>query len=269
MFKLTNKIKVEELKSLLNANAKAIKAKDKNLFDRLMYAGKHQDKTSRADLMSLCKESIELLGEKFVVPALAEEKSIHFITPVDTKSNKVDKKVEPKAEPKTENAVKKQKAKADKKVADKQTAETAEKSETAKSQVTPKAMPGKKSVQLAELFPESLEVEGETYTLAADIKDMKALHKALTDGADLIFAFYWSKRHLSQFSYFNDILGHPESFDNDLDLSNVIYISDEYKVAYAVSLYTEGVYSVFPNEIKETDGLRFASGIEFQIYIKK
>lgn len=267
MYKLNNKVKVEELKSMLKANAKAIKAKDKNLFDRMMYAGKHQDKTSRADLMSLAKEAITLLGEKFVVPAMAEEPQTHFVTPAPTEKpegkklkSKDKPKAEPKAEVKAENALKP-------KASQKKEAEKPEKS--AKSAVTPKDMPGKKSVQIAELFPESLEVEGETYSLATDIKDMKALHKALTDGADLILAFYWSPRHLKQFPYFNGLLGQPKSFDNDLDLANVIYISDEYKVAYAVSLYTEGVYSVFPDEIKESDGLRFASGIEFQIYIKK
>ena len=52
----------------------------------------------------------------------------------------------------------------------------------------------------------------------------------------------------------------------DLDLASCVYVSDDCKVVYAVSMYTEVCYMYLPNDIEETDGIRYAGGVEFQIY---
>ena len=83
---------------------------------------------------------------------------------------------------------------------------------------------------------------------------------------EIVFAYYWTKRHLKQFSYFGGWLGQPKSFDNDLDLATAIYVSDEKKVSYQVSMYTEAIYTILPTDFEETDGVRVAGGIEYQIY---
>ena len=123
-----------------------------------------------------------------------------------------------------------------------------------------------KAVQLAKQFPKTLEVGDTKYELASDIKTMDDLYSALESDEEIMFAFYWTKRHLKQFPYFNGLLGQPKEFDNDLDLCSTIYVSDEKKVAYNVSRYTDAVYAIIPSDFKEEDGIRYASGIEFQIY---
>ena len=97
---------------------------------------------------------------------------------------------------------------------------------------------------------------------------MTDLHKACENDEELIFAFYWSKRHLRQFPYFNNWFGTPKEFPQDLDLSSCIYVSDEGRVAYAVSMYEEAVYMMRAEDIPEFEGVRFSNGIEYQIYRK-
>ena len=121
-------------------------------------------------------------------------------------------------------------------------------------------------MQLAEAFPTKIKVGDDIYELAEDIKTMEDLFKALNADEDIVFAYYWTKRHLKQFDYFSRWLGQPKSFDNDLDLATCIYVSDEQKVSYQVSMYTEAVYTILPEDLEETEGVRVAGGIEFQIY---
>ena len=114
------------------------------------------------------------------------------------------------------------------------------------------------------MFPDTIKVDGETYEIAHEVKTIKDL----LDG-EFEFAFYWTKRHLRQFPYFNGRLGQPTSFKNDLDTAQLIYVSDEGRVAYCVSDATEVPYTILPSDLEEVDGLRFVNGCEFQIYRRK
>lgn len=129
-----------------------------------------------------------------------------------------------------------------------------------------------KSVKALELicsFPPVLEFEGRKFELASDIQTMEDLYKAF-ENESIICAFYWTKRHLRQFNYFNGDFEAPPEFQNDCDLATCMYISDEFKVAYAVSMYTEACYMIFPKDLEEDeDGIRYSGGVEFQIYRKK
>lgn len=279
--KITAKTTKEQLKSILGANVKAVKSKDKDLFDRIAYASKmaktDDSKVTRKDLADLVKEVITLLGDKLVEPALAQE------TPA-----KVE---EPKAEPKAENSVKKLTGKSKKQKeepkeepktetpveeASEQKAEQGEKKAPKKSLGNKKSKDGdtassKKTVQtkafvLAEVFPETFELDGQKYELAKDITNMGQLHDALEKDDTLVFAMYWTKRHIKQFGYGVDVLKAPKEFPMDLDLATCIYASDDCIVSYAISMYTEVCYMYLPADIEETDGLRYANGVEFQIY---
>lgn len=119
------------------------------------------------------------------------------------------------------------------------------------------------------MFPKEISVGDDTYELAEDIKTFDDLYDALEKDEDIVFAYYWTKRHLKQFDYFMGWLGQPKSFDNDLDLATAMYVSDEKKVAYQISMYTEAVYTILPTDFEEVDGVRVAGGIEYQIYRKK
>lgn len=279
--KITTKTTKEQLKSFLGANAKAVKAQDKDLFDQIAYADKmakkDNSKVTRKDLVDLVKSVIALLGDKCVEPALAQEKAP--ATPQAENSVKklakgVSKKQETKEDTSSEESGESEKTAEETQSAD-------EKKKAPKKSLGGKKKPAtkkegvivlntdadsEKAVQLAKVFPKTLEVGDSKYELAEDIKTLDDLYEALNKDEEIVFAYYWTKRHLKQFSYFSGWLGQPKSFDNDLDLATAIYVSDEKKVSYQVSMYTEAVYTILPTDFEEVDGVRVAGGIEYQIY---
>ena len=278
--KITTKTTKEQLKSFLGANAKAVKTADKDLFDQIAYADKmakkDDSKVTRKDLVDLVKSVIALLGDKCVEPALAQEKAP--ATPQAENSVKklakgVSKKQETKEETsseesgESENTAEETQGADEKKEAPKKSLGGKKKPATKKEGVT--ALEGsnsQKTVQMAKQFPQTIEVGDSKYELATDIKSMDDLYEALNKDEEIVFAYYWSRRHLRQFDYFVGCLGQPKSFDNDLDLATTIYVSDEKKVAYQVSMYTEAMYTVLPKDFEDEDGIRVSFGMEYQIY---
>ncbi len=278
--KITTKTTKEQLKSFLGANAKAVKAQDKDLFDQIAYADKmakkDDSKVTRKDLVDLVKSVISLLGDKCVEPALAQEKA-PAIPQAENSVKKlakgVSKKQETKEETSSEESGESEKTAeetqgAEEKKAPKKSLSGKKKPATKKEGVTDlePTTSSDKAVQLAKMFPKTIEVGDTKYELAEDIKTLEDLYEALNKDEEIVFAYYWTKRHLKQFDYFMGWLGQPKSFDNDLDLATAIYVSDEKKVSYQVSMYTEAVYTILPTDFEEVDGVRVAGGIEFQIY---
>lgn len=270
--KITAKTTKEQLKSFIGANVKAVKKQDKDLYDRIAYADqmakKDDSKVTKKDLVDLAKEVIALLGDAVSTPALQ---------PVaENATKKLAKGVSKKQEVKSED-VPEEVGESDETAED--TEEKAEPKKSAKKSLGSKkkapkkdgvtALEGsenQKTVQMAKMFPQTIEVEEEKYELAEDIKNFDDLYNALANDEEIVFAYYWTKRHLRQFPYFSGLLGQPKSFDNDLDLATAIYVSDERKVSYQVSRYTEAVYTIVPSDFEESEGIRVAGGIEFQIY---
>lgn len=284
--KITTKTTKEQLKNFLGANVKAVKAQDKDLFDRIAYADKmakkDDSKVQRKDLVDLAKEVIALLGSAVVEPALAQEAPLAPIEPQAENSvkklakgvSKKQKSMEESSEESGESeetAEETQEAPAKEEKVD--TKKSAKKSLGGKKTAPKKdgvtALEGsenQKTVQMAKAFPKTLTVGDTTYELAEDIKTLDDLYEALNKDEEIVFAYYWTKRHLKQFPYFGGWLGQPKSFDNDLDLATAIYVSDEKKVSYQVSMYTEAVYTILPTDFDIEDGVRVAGGIEYQIY---
>lgn len=288
--KITAKTTKQELKDILNANVKAVKEKDNNLYDRIVYTGKKakedDSKVTRKDLVDLVKEVITVLGEEIVEPAKTEENTLAPIEPqVENSVKKLAKGVSKKQKSMEESvpeevveseqtaeetqetpAEPKKEEKVDKKSAKKSLGK--KKEQPKKDGVTDLApvSNSSKAVQLASAFPKTLEVGDSKYELAEDIKTFDDLYEALSKDEEIVFAYYWTKRHLKQFPYFGGWLGQPKSFDNDLDLATAIYVSDEKKVSYQVSMYTEAIYTILPTDFEVEDGVRIAGGIEYQIY---
>ena len=281
--KITTKTNKETLKTFLGLNAKAVKEQDKNLFDQMMYTDKmlrkDESKVTRKDLVDLAKSVIALLGDRCVEPALAQEKTP--ATPQAENSVKklakgVSKKQETKEETSSEEsgesektAEETQEAPAKEEKVDKKSAKKSLGGKKAPKKDGVTALEGsenQKTVQMAKAFPKTLTVGDTTYELAEDIKTLDDLYEALNKDEEIVFAYYWTKRHLKQFSYFGGWLGQPKSFDNDLDLATAMYVSDEKKVSYQISMYTEAVYTILPTDFEEVDGVRVAGGIEYQIY---
>lgn len=286
--KITAKTTKQELKNILGANVKAVKEQDKDLFDRIAYADKvsktDDSKVTRKDLVDLVKEVMKVLGDKIVEPALAQEKPAEE-TPVE--------------QPKAENSVKKlskgkkQKESVPEEVgeseqtaeetqetpADVKTEEKVDTKKSAKKSLGKKEQPkkdgdtdsSKKTVQtkafvLADVFPDTFELDGNKFEIARDIANIGQLHDALNKDEALVFAMYWTKRHIKQFGYGVNALKAPKEFPMDLDIATCIYVSDDSVVAYAVSSYTEVCYMYLPDDIEESDGIRYANGVEYQIY---
>lgn len=277
--KITTKTTKEQLKSFLGANAKAVKTANKDLFDQIAYADKiakkDDSKVTRKDLVDLVKSVIALLGDKCVEPAFAQEKAP--ATPqAENSVKKLAKGVSKKQETK-EKTSSEESGESEKTAEETQGAKAPKKSLGGKKKPATKKegvtvlntdanTNSEKAVQLAKAFPKTLEVGDSKYELAEDIKTLDDLYEALNKDEEIVFAYYWTKRHLKQFSYFGGWLGQPKSFDNDLDLATAIYVSDEKKVSYQVSMYTEAIYTILPTDFEETDGVRVAGGIEYQIY---
>lgn len=277
--KITSKTTKQELASVLGVNAKVVKEQDKNLYDQMAYTSdmmkKDEKKVTRRDLVDLVKDVIAVLGDKFIEPALAQETSTPAVQPqAENAVKKLTKGVSKKQEMKP---AKEEPAKDES--TEEQGAEKTPKKSLGKKSTTKKSKEGvtdlesatssDKAVQLAKMFPKEISVGDDTYELAEDIKTFDDLYDALEKDEDIVFAYYWTKRHLKQFDYFMGWLGQPKSFDNDLDLATAMYVSDEKKVAYQISMYTEAVYTILPTDFDEVDGVRVAGGIEYQIYRKK
>lgn len=277
--KITSKTTKQELANVLGANAKVVKEQDKNLYDQMAYTSdmmkKDEKKVTRCDLVDLVKDVMKALGDKFVEPALAEEKTL---APVQPQAENAVKKLTKGVSKKQEMKPAKEESAKDEST-EEQGAEKAPKKSLGKKSTTKKSKEGvtdlepatssDKAVQLAKMFPKEISVGDDTYELAEDIKTFDDLYDALEKDEDIVFAYYWTKRHLKQFDYFMGWLGQPKSFDNDLDLATAMYVSDEKKVAYQISMYTEAVYTILPTDFEEVDGVRVAGGIEYQIYRKK
>ena len=277
--KITSKTTKQELANVLGANAKVVKEQDKNLYDQMAYTSdmmkKDEKKVTRRDLVDLVKDVMKALGDKFVEPALAQETPAPAVQPqAENAVKKLTKGVSKKQEMKP---AKEEPAKDES--PEEQGAEKAPKKSLGKKSTTKKSKEGvtdlepatssDKAVQLAKMFPKEISVGDDTYELAEDIKNFDDLYNALEKDEEIVFAYYWTKRHLKQFPYFMGWLGQPKSFDNDLDLATAMYVSDEKKVAYQISMYTEAVYTILPTDFEEVDGVRVAGGIEYQIYRKK
>lgn len=291
--KITAKTTKEQLVKALGVNSKAVKEADKNLYDRMVYTSNAMKKdaksVTKSDLVELVRDTIKSLGDKFVEPALAEEKTETKVeTPVETKETKAEKKA-----PAKESSLKsKVKSKKNKEVAEatepevageqsaEETKEEAVKSakkagaekpvkKTQKGEAVEVLEESKKQLQQrAKKFPAKIDVQGESYEVAMDITSMDKLYDAVNADEDILLAFYYPKRNIKQFGYFNNILGTPKSFENDLDLASVLYISEEKKVAYAISVYMEAPYTILPEDFEIVDNVRISGFNEFEIYRK-
>lgn len=260
--KITTKTTKEQIITALGMNASAIKKVGGELFDRMNYTDKmlkkDPSKVKRADLVGLLKDVMNTLGDKFKEPSLQ---------PVAENSVKktVGKKTTAKAENDGEPTAPKKSVK---------TKGTAKKTPSKKSGATvlnSEEETAEQAVLLADTFTETLEVKDDdgdvvTYEIAHDIKTMEDLMKSMEKGDIVVFAMYWTKRHLKQFPYFNGQFKAPKEFPLDLDLATCLYASDNGTCAYVMSMYTEGMYVIFPENLDELNGVRFSNGIEFQIY---
>ena len=228
--KITGATKVSELTGFITENLEFVKTHSEELYNDILEANK------KAKEKKLTKK--ELVALATLVSNLVE---------IETKKEKVANSVKPKG---GKNASKKEEA----------VKESANES-VRKVQ--------EQELVLAKVFPTEVVVEGDTYKIATDIDSMSDLKKAFDKGSEIVIAMLWTKRHLRQFPYgIPELHGDVKEFPNDLDLAQAIYMSDDLKVMYAVSVYTDNCSTFLAKDIPQFEGLRFSNGMEFQIYIK-
>lgn len=259
--KITRNTTKEQLKNLLKHNYVEVKKQDKALADSIEYASKQEKENpklvKKADLVDLVQQVATLLGDKFIEVTTAKIPQPVVENSVKPKLNTGKGKKE-KAEPESEE----EKAEEEEKPADSKK----QKSSADKKKPANKKNPSPEVVG-ADSFPNELDMGDTKYAIAHDITDMAKLLESFNKDEEIMFAFYWSKAQLKQFNYAQGTLPAPkEGFENNLDLASALYVSEELKVCYSLSMYTESLYQTMPDSFEEIDGVRYNMGIEFQIY---
>lgn len=229
--KITGATKVSELTGFITENLEFVKTHSEELYNDILEANK------KAKEKKLTKK--ELVALATLVSNLVE---------IETKKEKVANSVKPKG--------------GNKKSSEKQVEAVTSANESVRKVQ-------EQELVLAKVFPTEVVVEGDTYKIATDIDSMSDLKKAFDKGSEIVIAMLWTKRHLRQFPYgIPELHGDVKEFPNDLDLAQAIYMSDDLKVMYAVSVYTDNCSTFLAKDIPQFEGLRFSNGMEFQIYIK-
>ena len=230
---------------------------DHKLQAQIAYNLKNAAKAKVADFKSLIEAIIEFkpaLTKKLaeLVPLMAQpvENSLKVAPP---KKAPAKKEVTPPAQP----------AKATKK--------TKEAPKTVEQKVVPKQNISEKQIVIADMFHKELDTVIGHLKVNFDIKTIEDVRNAMESGKSLVFAFYWSKRHLKQYSNNYDSMGINggkkfTEFENDIDLAMPVYASERGAVIYAASVISEVPYVILPDHLEIVDGMRFNGGTEFNIY---
>ena len=241
-------------------------AEDENLKSRVDYTMKSLDKdessVAKSDLFDLVKELVAFFS---ATPTLAPVENSPKPALKGKKKAKAEEAEE--AEEEVEEKPKKQKKAAKSK--------KAEKPEKPKVETTEDF---KKGSIMAKMFPAELKTEELGHLVACYDKytTMAEVREALEQGKTLIFATFWTKRHIKQFGYsmmFNVPV--PKEFPFDLDMLQALYVCDNIDRIYALSAYTEAMFQFLEEDLArvdvtsndgETYTMRYSAGMEFEIY---
>ena len=250
-------------------------AEDENLKSRVDYTMKSLDKdeksVAKSDLFDLVKELVAFFSatptlapvENSPKPALKGKKKAKAeeAEEADEAEDEDDEAEEVEEKPKKQ----KKSAKSKK----------AEKSGKSKVETTEDF---KKGSIMAKMFPAEIQTEELGHLVACYDKytTMAEVREALEQGKTLIFATFWTKRHIKQFGYsmmFNVPV--PKEFPFDLDMLQVLYVCDNIDRLYALSSYTEAMFQFLEEDLArvdvtsndgETYTMRYSAGMEFEIY---
>ena len=247
-------------------------AEDENLKSRVDYTMKSLDKdessVAKSDLFDLVKELVAFFSatptlapvENSPKPALKGKKKAKAeeAEEADEAEDEDDEAEEVEEKPK------KQKKSAKSKKPEKSKVETAE--------------DFKKGSIMTKMFPAEIQTEELGHLVACYDKytTMAEVREALEQGKTLIFATFWTKRHIKQFGYsmmFNVPV--PKEFPFDLDMLQALYVCDNIDRIYALSAYTEAMFQFLEEDLARVDvesndgntySMRYSAGLEFEIY---
>lgn len=251
--------------------------KEENLLSRIQYTLKGVEKNeadvSKSDLYTLAKDIMSSIApapqpvavENSPKPKLGKKK------PVETKTETVEETAEEETEEETTEEVAPAPEKKTKKVTSKK------KEEPAKVESTEGLT--KKDLPMAKIFPKEIDHESLGKLVACPDKyhTVQEIRKALEEGVNLIFACYWTKRHIKEFAYGQsyEVPVPKGGFPHDLDTLQALYVCEGIDRIYALSTYTEAMFrfleeDLVPTECEANDGskfmMRYSAGLEFEIY---
>ena len=248
--------------------------KEENLLSRINYTlsgvEKNEADVRKSDLYDLAKEIMDFIApapklvavENSPKPKLGKKKS------ADTTEDTTEEEKETKAETKEVAPAPK---KNPKKVSSKK------KDEPAKVIATDGLT--KKDLPMARIFPKEIDHESLGKLIACPDKyhTMKEVREAIEGDKNLIFACYWTKRHIKEFAYAQayEVPVPKGGFPHDLDTLQALYVCEGIDRIYALSTYTEAMFrfveeDLVPTECEANDGskfmMRYSAGLEFEIY---
>ena len=256
-------------KGLIDFIRESVKAiTEENLASRIQYTlkgvEKNEAEVSKSDLYDLAKEIMGFIApapqpvamENSPKPKLGKKKSAEPVEEADEKETK-------KEAPAPKKTVKKAASK-------KKDAPVVESTEGG---LTNKDLP------MAKIFPKEIDHKhlGKLVACPDKYHTIEEIRGALDEGKDLIFASYWTKRHIKEYGYaqIHDVPVPKEGFPYDLDTLQALYVCDGVDRIYAISTYTEAMFAftsedLVPTECETNDGekflMRYSAGLEYEIY---
>ena len=137
----------------------------------------------------------------------------------------------------------------------------------------------KKDLPMARIFPKEIDHESLGKLVACPDKyhSIQEIREAIEGDKNLIFACYWTKRHIKEFAYSQsyEVPVPKGGFPHDLDTLQALYVCEGIDRIYALSTYTEAMFrfveeDLVPTECEANDGskfmMRYSAGLEFEIY---
>ena len=279
------KSKKHELLDYIITTAKQVK--DKNLISRINYALKKANEdleaVGRSDLYSLAKEIQDAIAAtpapvenspKLKAPKMGDKKLDKKVAEVLAEDEADEAEEEPEEE--IEETPQK-KAPAKEKTSEKKS--TAKKPAVKKSAVETTEGLTTKELPLAKIFPKEIDHESLGKLVACPDKyyTVQEIREALDADKTLIFAAYWTKRHIKEYSYAQayEVPVPKQGFPYDLDTLQALYVCEGIDRIYALSTYTEAMFRIssedlVPTDCEGNDGskfkMRYSAGMEFEIY---
>lgn len=259
----------------IRESAKSVK--DSNLASRIKYTlsglKKDENSVAKSDLYDLARDIMAVLTPA-PAPAVAMENS-----PKPKLGKKsVEKKDAPVEKAETEKEEEAEApAKEGKKAPAKKTVKKSAKKETPAVESTEGLT--KKDLPMAKIFPKEIDHESLGKLVACPDKyhTVAEIREALDNGVSLIFACYWTKRHIKECAYSlaYEVPVPKNGFPYDLDTLQALYVCEGIDRIYALSTYTEAMFrfleeDLVPTECESNDGnkfmMRYSAGLEFEIY---
>ncbi|MBR5215332.1 MAG: hypothetical protein IKV80_03810 [Bacteroidales bacterium] len=252
--------------------------KDEGLLSRINYTlkgvEKNEAEVAKSDLYDLAKEIMSFIApapqpavENSPKPKLGKKKVAEPVAETPEEAEEEETTEEAPAEEEAPAPEKKTKKVTPKK----------EKSEPAKVVATDGLT--KKDLPMARIFPKEIDHESLGKLVACPDKyhTIQEIREAIEGDKNLIFACYWTKRHIKEFAYGQsyEVPVPKGGFPHDLDTLQALYVCEGIDRIYALSTYTEAMFrfieeDLVPTECEANDGskfmMRYSAGLEFEIY---